>query len=731
LLLTRCRFRTLRLLALVMPLLAPGLASAFVSDDFNGTCGLLPAPWSFVDPVGDGAVALTGSGTGDAHLEISVPAGVSHDIWTPGNRAPRVMQPAANADFEAIAKFSSLPSQAIQGQGILVEASPGNHIRFEVFHNGSALRIYSASFVANQPTQRLIKSIPSASPVYLRVVRQGDLWTFSYGTNGTTWTHGVAFTHPMAMSQIGLYALNHGVPTTASPAFTARADYFLNTAAPGPVLTEDQGPELEERTLSVQVSGSGSVQQDPAGNVHPCGAQILLTALPAAGHGFTGWSGDVTSTENPLVVTLAEDLAILASFAPDVTPPVVSNVAVSVTQSSAVVSWETSEPATSQVAYGLSASHELGAVSDPNLVTDHQITLSGLSPSTTHHFEITSVDGAGLAGTSGDRTFRTADPAPNAPQISVWYGSDPSFGQLGLPQPWVNILGNVSDPDGIASLTYTLNGGSARALKRGPDGRRLQAPGDFNADIPVTSLAVGQNTIVLRAQDTLGNVSTSAVNVEFDGTGVWPLPYTAQWSATTEIMDAAQPVDGRWAIQGDAVRNLQVGYDRLLAIGDLAWTDYEVTVPITIHSFDPIVWEPGVIGAAAVVGVLMRWQGHSDARGKQPFDWPFPFGAICWYRIYPTKSQLEIYRNLDASPWAKKKRTLTLGVPYIFKAQVETIPGVGGLYRFKVWQQGQPEPAAWDLQQQEDLADPQSGSIALITHYVDASFGTVTVRPLP
>jgi len=62
---------------------------------------------------------------------------------------------------------------------------------------------------------------------------------------------------------------------------------------------------------------------------------------------------------------------------------------------------------------------------------------------------------------------------------------------------------------------------------------------------------------------------------------------------------------------------------------------------------------------------------------------------------------------------------------------VETIPGVGGLYRFKVQQQGQPEPAAWDLQQQEDLADPQSGSIALITHYVDASFGTVTVRPLP
>jgi hypothetical protein len=714
-----------------MPLLAPGLASAFVSDDFNGTCGLLPAPWSFVDPVGDGAIALTGSGTGDAHLEISVPPGVSHDIWSTGNRAPRVVQPAANADFEAVAKFSSLPTQKYQGQGIYVEGAPGNHIRFEFFHNGSSLRVYSASFVANQPTQRINQTIPSQTPLFMRVRRQGDVWTLSYGANGVAWTQAVSFTHALAVGQIGLYALNHGVPTSASPAFTARVDYFENTAAPGPVLTEDQGPELEERTLSVQVSGNGTVQRDPEGDVHPCGAQVLLTALPAPGHGFTGWSGDVVSTENPLLVTLAEDLSLAASFAADVQPPVLSDVAVGVTQSSATVSWTTNEPATSQVAYGLTAAHSLGTESDASLVTDHQIVLSGLSPSTTYHYEITSVDGAGLAASSGDLTFRTRDPVPDAPQITLWYGAEQDLGQLGLPQPWVNILGNVQDPDGIASLTYTVNGGAARSLKRGPDGRRLQAAGDFNADVPVTDLAVGTNTIVLRAQDTVGNVSTANVTVDFDGTGVWPLPFTANWSAAAEISDVAQPVDGPWEIQGNAVRNLQVGYDRLLAIGDLSWTNYEVTVPITIHSFDPSVWTPEVIGPAAAVGVLLRWQGHTDARGNGPYDYPFPFGAICWYRIYSSTAQLEINRNLDAKPWPKKKRTLTLGATYLFKARVETVPGVGGLYRFKVWQQGQPEPAAWDLQQQEDLADPQSGSILLLTHYVDASFGPVTVSPLP
>lgn len=711
--------------------LAPAAAGAIQSSDFNGTCGLLPAPWSLVDPVGDATVALTGSGTGDAHLEIGVPAGVSHDIWSTGNRAPRVMQPAANADFETVAKFDSRPTLKTQGQGILVAGAAGNHIRFEVFHNGSSLRAYSASFVANQPTARVNRTIASATPLYLRVRRQGDLWSFAYGYNGVAWTEAVSFSHPLAVSSIGLYALNHGVPASSSPAFTARVDYFSNTAAPGPVLTEDQGPELEQRTLAVQVAGSGSVQRDPNAASYPCGAQVLLTALPAAGNGFSGWSGDIVSTQNPLVVTLADDLALLASFAPDTAAPVLSGIAVAVSQSGATVSWATNEPATSQLAYGRTTAYELGTLSDPSLTTSHALALSGLLPATTYHFRITSVDGAGRAASSGDLTFRTSDPAPDAPQIDVWFGGDQSFGQLGLPQPWVNLLGNVRDPDGIASLTYAVNGGAARTLRRGPDHRRLADPGDFNADVPVTDLARGLNDIVLRAQDGRGNVATRTVRVDFDGTGVWPLPYSVQWSSVADLLDAAQPVDGPWQIQGNAVRTLQLNYDRLLAIGDLGWRDYEVTVPITIHSFDESVWTPDVIGPAAAVGLLLRWQGHTDTRGNAPFDYPFPFGAIGWYRIYPSATQLEINRNLDVTPFPKKKRTLSLGVPYVFKMRVETVAGVGGLYRLKVWQQGEPEPAAWDLTQQEDLSDPQSGSILLLAHYVDASFGPVSVTRLP
>jgi regulation of enolase protein 1 (concanavalin A-like superfamily) len=54
-------------------------------------------------------------------------------------------------------------------------------------------------------------------------------------------------------------------------------------------------------------------------------------------------------------------------------------------------------------------------------------------------------------------------PPPSVrPVIDVWYGDNQTFGQLGVPQQWINILGNVSSAAGLATLTYTLNGGASK-----------------------------------------------------------------------------------------------------------------------------------------------------------------------------------------------------------------------------------------------------------------------------
>ncbi|RJQ14299.1 MAG: hypothetical protein C4560_12655, partial [Nitrospiraceae bacterium] len=71
------------------------------SDDFNS--GVLDEDlWSFVNPRGDASVTMTGS-----QAAISVPAGVSHDVWYGGNYAPRIMQAVSNVDFEIEVKFDS------------------------------------------------------------------------------------------------------------------------------------------------------------------------------------------------------------------------------------------------------------------------------------------------------------------------------------------------------------------------------------------------------------------------------------------------------------------------------------------------------------------------------------------------------------------------------------------------------------------------------------------------
>ena len=78
------------------------------------------------------------------------------------------------------------------------------------------------------------------------------------------------------------------------------------------------------------------------------------------------------------------------------------------------------------------------------------------------------------------RWLPTGGGDPTPPTIDVWYGPQQVFGNVAVPQRWVNIVGKVSDSDGVTALTYSLNGGPELPLSIGPDGRRLEETGDFN-----------------------------------------------------------------------------------------------------------------------------------------------------------------------------------------------------------------------------------------------------------
>lgn len=975
-----------------MGFVAPASASgaAFESDDFSK--GVLDARWSIVDPVGDGAVGFVGAGTADARLSLSVPGGTNHDPWN-SNRSLRVMQSAADIDFQAEARWTTVPSLKYQAQGLLVQQDAGNWLRFDVHSTGSALRVFAARTVNGTSKSLLVKGVVPGTEVGLRVTRVGSAWTLEYSA-GSGWTTAGTVQHALAVTSIGPFVGNSG----PNPAFTSQVDYVMDTAAPiveengvpaatyemsttvvgqGAVLRSPDAssyvsgtvveltaspaagwyftgwsgdasgtapvisitmetaksvtatftesptqppPEGETYSLTVSVQGQGVVKRSPTGDRFGADTVVSLTAQPAAGWKLAGWSGDVTGSSATVDVVMDADKSVTAAFVESTTQaPVLvsddfsaglldtqvwsvvdpvgdgavsivgagtndmqlalslpggvahdafnSNRSLRVVQAVPDVDFEvasrfTSSPSLKYQIQGLLVEQDarnwmrfdvhstgtgtrlyIGKTVDGktsrmvqrSITTSDEVTLrlnrSGdvwtldFSPDNgvtwltggqaTHTLAPTVI--GPFAGNGGDKpaftalvdwffdtsnpvvpedgatvetfpltvetvgqgsvsrspsassypagtevtltaspssgwefvrwsgavsgtepqttvamsgattvtvTFEERPPAPSSPPvIDVWYGLDQTFGSSGTPQAWVNLLGNVSDSDGVASLTYSLNGSPAKNLRLGSDLRRLYLPGDFNVQLVEADLPLGASTVVLRAVDNAGDTSTTSVVVR-RATGTALLPHVVDWSTAARPGDVAQVVDGKWSLTSGGLTVSEMGYDRTVAIGDQGWTDYEVTVPVTVRGLGDGAGTPQ--SGVPLVGLGLHWDGHHTRTTEEPAGAWWPTGAYAWHEWYGS-GRFTLQGN-DGSPLVRKSMTWDFGTTYVMKARVET-ETEGVRYSYKWWPQGTTEPAVWALNVLED-AGPGEGSVLLIAHHVDATFGTVRVEPL-
>jgi regulation of enolase protein 1 (concanavalin A-like superfamily) len=347
-------------------------APLLVSDDYD-RANLDLIRWSFVNPLNDGWVAMTGTNTIDAYLELSVPEGQSHDPWQI-NRSVRAMQDAPDNDFEVDIKFASEPDPNLryQQQGIIVEESNDNWLRFDLFSNGSGLRIFAASTVNGSSSAKLNVAVNPGEATYLRVGRTGDTWTFSYSGDGQTWTTAGSFSHAMAVSSVGPFAANHNTGGNPSPAFTAQVDYFFNTASP--ISPEDDGEET------------------------------------------------------------------------DVWEPFIHTTSTTAGANELTINWYTDEPSIGAIDFGLTIAY--GTTETESVPTYyHSVTITGLVPGNTYHYQIRSIDDLNQEAVSKDFIYFFD---PSGPTIDVWYGDTQDFGTLGNPQEfYINIFGNVSDVDGV------------------------------------------------------------------------------------------------------------------------------------------------------------------------------------------------------------------------------------------------------------------------------------------
>ncbi|MCC6580809.1 MAG: hypothetical protein IT440_10240 [Phycisphaeraceae bacterium] len=316
-------------------------------------------------------------------------------------------------------------------------------------------------------------------------------------------------------------------------------------------------------------------------------------------------------------------------------------------------------------------------------------------------------------------------------KIDIWYGPEQRFGHHGLPQKYLNIVGRAISPAGVNSVYWGLKG-EMRPLSLGPSAFRLRSPGDFNIEVEAERLDEGQHTLRIVANDMDGDEVESIVKIHFTRGPAPALPMTIDWSAAANINDVAQVVDGLWRIEKGGVRPVELHYDRIIAVGDMRWTDYQVTVPVTFHGYSdiPVSYHWPSYGQSA--GVLLRWREHYDWGDLWPRRGWNPFGGLAFYGWMRQHQDRRVYIMGGRGGYIATDDSgfgIELGRRYVMKFRVRSRDSGTSQYALKYWPAGEPEPSAWLLETEGQEGELAAGCALLVAHHTDITYGNVTVEP--
>jgi hypothetical protein len=194
-----------------------------------------------------------------------------------------------------------------------------------------------------------------------------------------------------------------------------------------------------------------------------------------------------------------------ATYAVDVTPPVISGVAATPgLNNTATIAWTTDEPSDSRVDYGLSASALTSHATGASSTTAHGVVLTGLAPVTTYFYRVTSADAAGNISTSSVSSFTTpatqfaatdttvadfgvgttdgheyiAQTADGEVILSPTAGSE-FFGTT-LPVDWSSTAWNPGGSASVSGGTLVVDGARASTIANFPAGRSLEFVATFS-----------------------------------------------------------------------------------------------------------------------------------------------------------------------------------------------------------------------------------------------------------
>jgi uncharacterized repeat protein (TIGR02543 family) len=82
---------------------------------------------------------------------------------------------------------------------------------------------------------------------------------------------------------------------------------------------------IQSSQISVGITGSGRVTPNLDGRMIQIGQRCVMTAVPALGYVFNGWSGDTNSTSQTISFLMQQDMSLQANFVPNPFIPVMGS----------------------------------------------------------------------------------------------------------------------------------------------------------------------------------------------------------------------------------------------------------------------------------------------------------------------------------------------------------------------------------------------------------------------
>jgi hypothetical protein len=306
-------------------------------------------------------------------------------------------------------------------------------------------------------------------------------------------------------------------------------------------------------------------------------------------------------------------LPITDTIVLDTTAPTISSrTATAITSTTATITWSTSEPATSQVDYGLTTSYGSTTPLDPALVLAHSVLLNGLSANTTYNYRVRSRDAAGNERVSANSTFKTAviDVVPPTVQSVNRVGASPT--NAGSASWTVTFSEPVTGVDaGDLALVGSVTGAVISSVT-GSGSQYVVAAGTGSGNGTLGLNVVDNDSIVDTAANPLGGAGSG--NGSFTGQS-----YTIDKTAPSVTIDQA-------AGQADPVTASSVTFTAVFsepvsgfAGGDVSFAGSTVsgTLVVAVSGTGPSysLAVTGMVGTGTVVATIPTGAA-SDAAGN-------------------------------------------------------------------------------------------------------------------